>query len=229
MNHELPKDGRVENSASSSSGAYEQLYVLVGDIGHDDNSYHARRTRRVFRETVEKLTRDVARLPGDDRERVGQFIRVLRTGLDLGLITVETMEDLSALHIIMISNLRKCPHVVEYYAKSGDLMEMAKMFLEFDRGNNKVPHQALLSFRVGEMYCYEVFAIEKLLRKGGDAQDIMGLPMEVRATFARSFDAIESPDEVTGFWKVLDYRHDRAFARHGYSLPWKSAAEESEA
>lgn len=132
---------------------------------------------------------------GDQR----RFFDALIDGVRTGDIVLRTMGDLSAFSGLIVFALHSLPQVVEYYAHSGELLDVMRTLKKLgdqDSANASEDFEVnekkeLAHIRVLRLYDYDQNrAAELRSQEGDDESSVYDIPLEMRMEFSGFFDEI---------------------------------------
>lgn len=147
----------------------------------------------------------------ESRERWEREIRLLDAvvdGIRTGTITLESGLQVVTLRFILCSSCSEFPQGIEYYSRTGEILDLLAFFAEDDDTvcGAHIPNRGAIVLRIEQLYHYDIIKIREIVDVGGDPAEHMSLPLEIRGAFSGLFD--ELPDRET--FDMIDRELDHA-------------------
>lgn len=112
--------------------------------------------------------------------------------LDTGDVNLDDERDVECIRFVLSSDLHDLPQIIEFYTQTGEFMEFVESFRKSDE---KFFHKFSVDnpdamARARRFYTHDVTKIQELMKSGGDVNEHMGFPFELRMVFAGFWDEV---------------------------------------
>lgn len=170
--------------ADFAKQAYEYLAALSYRASNASATMSPEQTTGTKEAYLEELVvwRDI-QLGGaaaEVRSRHHRFFTALHDGIENADISVSDADDIARLLLALNTKLYLAPHIVEYYAYTGELMEVLDFFGELSDALNWDDTMTSLH----KLCCYDITKVKERIGSGEDPLEYIQLPLDIRAEFA---------------------------------------------
>lgn len=150
------------------------------------------------------FTKAVFALPGEWDKKM-RFANALTEGMRTGGVSVVDAESMTILGFMLDTDLYLCPQMVEYYCRTGEIIELVGFFKYDGRFppaySFETSQRMLMAYR---LYIQDVSTVKEQLSAGQSTREYMSLPLEIRMEFAGFWEPTTEGEEEDAM--DFDYR-----------------------
>lgn len=169
--------------------AFEEFSALADSV-EDASSRHGEREGRiakaVFRNQLDIWLRaSVREMSEGDWTQTVRWVEIFSEALSNENIVVASADDIDLLYCLVSYNFRQHPHAFEYYAQTGELLELLRICVQDRRLSSSEWNQDTLT-KLYSFYDHEMSMVEGCLSRGekDELEGFLDLPLDVRVSFA---------------------------------------------